>query len=68
MNRKTIYYITLEDVQNVAVDMFKRKLTDEELKEIEEKIGDYFPLYDTIYNAINDILGVSDEHDEETEE
>jgi len=67
MNRKTIYYITLEDVQHVALDMFGRNLNDEELKEIEDKIGDYFPLYDTIYNAINDILGV-DEEKEETEE
>ncbi|MCE8427505.1 MAG: hypothetical protein J5U19_03830 [Candidatus Methanoperedens sp.] len=38
---KIIYSINIEDVQNVAEQEIGRKLTEKEVKVIENKIGDY---------------------------
>lgn len=52
-NLKTIIYsINIEDIQNVAENEFGKKLTIEQLKILENKIGDYFNWYDTIEYAI----------------
>jgi hypothetical protein len=50
---KIIYSINIEDVQNVADQEIGRKLTEEELKIIEEKIGDSFDYYETIASLIS---------------
>lgn len=38
---KIIYQLTVEDLQNVANDQLNRDLTNEEIKLLEEIIGDY---------------------------
>ncbi len=38
---KIIYSINIEDVQNVAKEEFDRKLSEKELKIVEDNIGDY---------------------------
>jgi hypothetical protein len=53
MNKsKIIYSINIEDVQNIAEEVYGRELTNAELKIIEEKIGDYFKWYDAIDDCI----------------
>lgn len=57
-NSKIIYSINIEDVQTVAEDELGRELTSDELKIIENKIGDYIGWYDAIANAINNELRI----------
>ena len=59
-NSKIIYSINIEDVQNVAEEEHRRKLTKKELKIIEDKLGDYIDWYGAIDIAIqNEILNLS---------
>lgn len=53
---KIIYSICIEDVQNVAEQEFGRELTEEELKIVEDKIGDCFNWFDSISDLIHDEL------------
>jgi len=53
---KIIFPSNLEDVQNIAKQELHRLLTDEELKLVEDKIGDYMNWYDAIMFAINDTI------------
>ena len=56
MNRKKILYsINIEDVQNVAEQALDRKLTEEELRLVENKLGDYVGWYEAILNAITEL-------------
>lgn len=49
---KIIYSINIEDVQTVALQELDRELTKDELKIVEEKIGDHVKWY----NIISDIF------------
>lgn len=51
---KVIYSINIEDVQTVAEDELGRKLNRNELKIVEDKIGDYIDWYEAILAAINE--------------
>lgn len=53
---KIIYSINVEDVQNVANQELARKLTEDELKIIEIKLGNYIDWYGSIATAIDDII------------
>ncbi|MCX6150495.1 MAG: hypothetical protein NTX22_08245 [Ignavibacteriales bacterium] len=68
MNKKSenkiIYSINFADVQQVAEENFGRKLTKDELKIIEAKIGDYFSWYDSIHSLIYEQLGLESVDDE----
>ena len=55
-NNKIIYSINIEDVQNVAEQELEKELTDEELKVVESKIGDYIDWYGAIELTINDTI------------
>lgn len=58
---KIIYSINVEDVQNVAEEKLGRKLTNKELKIIEDKIGDYIDWHSAIDMAIqNEVLKCED--------
>lgn len=50
---KIIYQLTVEDLQNVANDELNRDLTEEEIKLLEDKIGDYVDWYEIISSAIS---------------
>ena len=52
---KIIYSINIEDVQNVAEEEIERKLTAEELRLVEDTVGDYINWYEAILNAINEL-------------
>jgi hypothetical protein len=50
---KIIYQLTVEDLQNVANEKLNRNLTEEEIKLLEDKIGDNIDWYETISAAIS---------------
>jgi len=45
---KIVYSICIGDIQEVAQDELNRKLTEEELKKVIDKMGDYITWYDAI--------------------
>jgi hypothetical protein len=53
---KIIYSINIEDIQNVADQELVRELTEDELKIVENKLGDYIDWYGSIATAIDDII------------
>ena len=56
MNReKIIYSINIEDIQNVAEQELDRKLTEGELRLVEDRLGDYVGWYEAILNAMNEL-------------
>ncbi|MBE7446977.1 MAG: hypothetical protein HS132_17865 [Planctomycetia bacterium] len=52
---KIIYSINIEDIQNVAEQELDRKLTEEELRLVEDRLGDYVGWYEAILNAMNEL-------------
>jgi hypothetical protein len=53
---RIIYSINVEDLQNVADQELARELTEDELKKVENKLGDYIDWYGSIAAAIDNIL------------
>jgi len=51
---KVIYSINIEDVQAVALQEYERLLTDNELKIVENNIGDQFDWYEAIAYVISE--------------
>lgn len=49
---RVIYQLVVEDLQNVAQEELDRTLTEEEIKLLEDKIGDYIDWYAAIQSAI----------------
>lgn len=63
---KIVYRITVEDLQTVAEDTLQRKLSDEEIKKVEDRIGDFIGWYDAIDLAFERIgILPSDEENED---
>ncbi len=48
---KIVYSLCIADIQEVAEDELCRKLTDDELKKVIDKMGDYISWYDSISNT-----------------
>ena len=55
-NSRIVYSLNVEDLQRVANDELSRDLTIDEIKAIENKIGDYISWYDAIASAIYDTI------------
>ena len=53
---RIIYSLNVEDLQTVANDEILRDLTEEEIKMVEENVGDYISWYQAISLAISDML------------
>lgn len=53
--KKLIHSVNIEDIQNVAEQELGRELTKEELKLVEDKLGDYVGWYEAILNTISEI-------------
>jgi hypothetical protein len=53
---RIVYQLTVEDLQNVADEELSRKLTEEEIKMVEDKLGDYIKWYEAIGSAIANML------------
>jgi len=52
MKNKTIYKLSVKDIQQVAKENYGRELTADEIEKVIEPIGDSIPWYDTIDNTI----------------
>jgi len=55
-SNKIIYSINIEDIQNVAEQELDKELIDEELKLVEDKIGDYIDWYGAVASLIGNII------------
>lgn len=61
---KIIYSICVGDIQDVAEDKLNRKLSEDELKRVVDKVGDYISWYDAISLTFLD-LGLKATEEEE---
>lgn len=53
---RIVYSINVEDLQNVAEQELERGLTDEEIKIVEERLGDYIDWYGAIALTLDDVI------------
>lgn len=53
-----VYSLTEEDLQTVSNEVLNRDLTTEEVTLLESKIGDYIDWYDSIENAIQELIPI----------
>lgn len=53
--KKLIHSVNTEDIQTVAEQELGRKLTKEELKLVEDRLGDYVGWYEAILHAIDEL-------------
>ena len=53
-----VYSLTKEDLQTVSNEVLNRDLTTEEVTLLESKIGDYIDWYDSIENAIQELIPI----------
>jgi hypothetical protein len=51
-----IYQLTIEDIQEVAMQELDRELTKEEVKRLIDPIAEKIPWYNAIADAINETL------------
>ena len=51
---RTVYEISVDDLQRVAKEVLERELTVEEIAAIGNSVGDYIDWFQAIENAIND--------------
>lgn len=62
---KIIYSLCIADLQDVAEDELNRKLTEDELKRVVDRVGDYISWYDAISLTFSDLDLKATEEDEE---
>lgn len=53
---RIIYSINVEDLQTVAEQELERELTDEEIKIVEEHLGDYIDWYGAIALTLSEVI------------
>ena len=53
---KVIYSVNVEDLQTVAEQELERELTDEEIKDVEKRLGDYIDWYGAIASTLNEAI------------
>lgn len=53
---KIIYQLTIEDIQEVAMQELERELSAKEIKKLIDPIAEKIPWYDVIADAINETL------------
>ena len=58
MNKKSkvIDSINIEDLQTVAEQELERKLTDEEIKNVEKRLGEYIDWYGAIASTLSEVI------------
>lgn len=52
---RIIYSLNVEDIQTVCSEQCHRELTEEEIKLVEAKVGDYIDWYEALLAAIQDV-------------
>jgi hypothetical protein len=63
-----LYSINVEDVREAVADEGVRELTDDEIKAIGDKLGDYINWYDALLIAIQEVAPDVLNSDEEEED
>ena len=53
---RIVYSINVEDIQTVAEQELDRELTDEEIKRVEQRLGDYIDWYEAIAITLNEVV------------
>ena len=53
---RIVYSINVEDIQTVAEHELDRELTDEEIKRVEQRLGDYIDWYEAIAITLNEVV------------
>jgi len=52
---RIVYSINVEDLQTVAEEELERELSDEEIKLVENRLGDYMDWYGTIATVLDEL-------------
>jgi hypothetical protein len=60
---KIIYSINIEDIQNVAGKELGRELTVEEIRIVEDKIGDQIDWYGAISDVLDKYIAIKEQSD-----
>jgi hypothetical protein len=60
-----LYSINVEDVRRVAEEEGFRKLTDKEIKQIGDKVGDHIEWHDAVLTAIREVAHDVDDNSQE---
>jgi hypothetical protein len=58
---KVVYSITNADLQDVAIDVLNRMLTEDEVKKVGGRLGDFVDWRKSIYNAIEMSVGIPED-------
>ena len=53
---RIIYSINVEDLQNVAEQELERELTDEEIRNVEKRLGEYIDWYGAIASTLSEVI------------
>lgn len=53
---RTVYEISIDDLQRVANEVLARELSDEEITAVEKSVGDYIDWFQAVENAINNCI------------
>ena len=53
---RIIYSINVEDLQTVAEQELERELTDEEIRNVEKRLGEYIDWYEAIVSTLNEAI------------
>jgi hypothetical protein len=57
MKKNEVFYeLCVDDIQEVAEEKLDRELTPEEIKYVEDHVGDYISWYDAISYTIDELL------------
>jgi hypothetical protein len=51
-SKETVYKLSVEDLQHVAMEVLERKLTNEEIVAVGNAVSDYIDWFQAIENAI----------------
>jgi hypothetical protein len=62
---KIVYQLTIEDIQEVAIQELDRELTQEEINTLIDPIAEKISWYDAIADSINDQFGGPESSDDE---
>jgi len=53
---RTVYEISIDDLQRVANEVLARELSDEEITAVGKSVGDYIDWFQAVENAINNCV------------
>lgn len=53
---RTVYEISIDDLQRVANEVLARELSDEEITAVRKSVGDYINWFQAVENAINNCV------------